>query len=84
MFKIMSKYFSNKQLMRYQAQEFEPYPIRNAYEKEKEEFIKTVKLFPISELPTKANTVSSHVLYKITHNDVQLLKLKAVITLHKN
>lgn len=80
----MAEHFGNKQFMRFQAQGFEQYPLRNAYEKEEGEFYKTIKVVPISELPTDANIVNSHVLYKVKHNDDQSLKLKARIAPHGN
>lgn len=63
--------------MLYQAQGLPFFPLKNAYKKEKKISEKTVEMIPISTVPTSADVVTSHVLYKVKTNDYKFLKLKA-------
>lgn len=67
----MAEHFGNTTFMRYQAHCFEQYPISNAYEKEEEEILKTVKVVPTSELPLNSNIVNSYVVCQVKHTDVR-------------
>lgn len=70
--------------MKYQAQGFDQFPMINAYQIEEENFLKTVKIVPISDVPDGANVIGSHVLYKVKKNDDESLKLKSRIAPHGN
>lgn len=73
------EYFGNRPSLRYQAQGFPQFSLKTAYDVEKKNFKKTVKIVPISEVPARANIISSHVLYKLKTDDDLSLKLKAGI-----
>lgn len=75
--KLIDDHFGKKRFTEYQAQGFEQYTLKNFYDAKKTSFLKTVKTVPHSGLPSDANIVKSHVLYKVKKNDDGSLKLKA-------
>ena len=80
----MKKYFGNKPFLKHQAQGFEQFSLVNSYRDEEATFLKTVSVVPRSEVPSDANVINSHVLYKLKDNDDGSLKLKARIAPHGN
>lgn len=64
--------------MGYRAQSFPSVPLLNAYNTKEDEFAKTVKTMPIEEVPTNANVISSHVIYKVKVRDSKSLQLSRV------
>lgn len=51
--------------MKFQCQGFDQFPLVHAYEKGEKQFLKIVKILPISEVPQNANIINSQTLYKI-------------------
>ena len=82
--KPMFEHFGNKPFLAYQAQGFPSYMLHNAYHEEEESFKRTVRVVARSTVPSNANVISSHVIYKIKVNDDESLKLKARIAPHGN
>lgn len=76
--------FGNKTFLRYQAQAYPDSVLLEAYTAEESDFKRTVNIIPLAEIPTNANIISSHTIYKIKVNDDQSLKLKARIAPHSN
>lgn len=62
MLKPMADHFCKKHFLRHQAQVFEQYSLNNSFQEEELEFLKTVKLLPLSKLPKNVNIINSHVL----------------------
>lgn len=81
---LMEEHFGNKSFMKHQAQGFEQYTLNKSYDAEETSFLNTVKIVPHSDVPSDANIVNSHVLYKVKNNDDGSLKLKARIAPHCN
>lgn len=77
-------HFGNKSFMRHEAQGFEQCVLDKSFSDEEETFLKNVKVIFRADLPSDANVVNSHVLYKVKHNDDGSLKLKARIAPHGN
>lgn len=73
-----------KPFMLHHAQGFPQYVITNAYEAEELVFKKFVKCVPKSDVPTDANIISSHTVYKLKVQDDESLCLKARIAPHGN
>ncbi len=80
----MLSHFGNKSFLKHQAQGFEQFPLINSYKHEEENFLKTVQLVPITQIPSHANVINSHTLYKLKQDDDGNLKLKARIAPHGN
>lgn len=80
----MFKYFGNKPFMRHEAQGFSQAAIMSAYQREEDVFLENVKIVRRTTIPTDANIISSHTLYKLKVNDDSSLKLKARIAPHGN
>ena len=80
----MISYFGNKSFLKQQAQGFEQCPLFNSYKEEENSFLKTVKVIPSSQLPSAANIINSHKIYRVKQNDDESLKLKARIAPHGN
>lgn len=74
----MSKHFGNNSFMKFHAQGLEQYPLHNAYKKEEESFLKTVRRLHLSQVPCNRNIVSSRVLYTLKTDDESFM-LKARI-----
>lgn len=70
--------------MKREAQGFEQFSLKNAYDAEEESFLKTTKIMPISEIPADESVVNSRVLYSIKHADDGTIKMKARISPHGN
>lgn len=80
----MFRQFENKPIMIFHSQWLEHFALTNAYLQEKQSFLKTLKLIPVSQIPRDANIVSSQVIYKLkTGHDVCLM-LRAQIAPHGN
>lgn len=75
----MLYYFGNWSFMRYQAQAFPNYGMKNAYLAEEADFIKTVRAILLAQVPSDTNIIASHTVYKVKTNGDQSLKLKARI-----
>lgn len=82
--RAMHKYFGNKPFLKYESQGFCQAPVINSYKKEEESFLKTVKQVCKNTVPTDANIINSHTLYKIKMDENSRLKLKARIAPHGN
>lgn len=80
----MSEYFGNKAFLKSQAKGFKQCVRITARKVEEEDFLKTVKIVPKTKVPTSADVINSHTLYKIKVNDDRSLKLKARIAPHGN
>jgi len=78
------KCFGNKEFMLYQAQALPPFITQNAYDKEENAFLKTVRPVHVSEIPERANIITSHVLYKVKNCDDGTQIMKARIAPHGN
>lgn len=76
--------FVNKPFLRHQAQAFPQFSLAAAYAQEENDFTKSAKTVPLCEIPSTANIISSHVLYKIKVNDDLSLKQKALIAPYRN
>lgn len=63
--KLMFQHFGNKTFLEFQAQGFDQSVLVSAHKKEEDTFFKPVKLVPKNDVPRNANTVSSHVIYKL-------------------
>lgn len=79
-------FFENKPFLKHHSQGFQQFPLVNAYKKEEEQFIKTVRIITIDYLKDKTvlNIINSHTLYKFKQTDEGELKLKARIALCGN
>lgn len=73
-----------KPFMFHHAQVFPQYVILNAYQPEKLEFKKVFKCVPVVDIPSDANIISSHIVYKSKVEDEESLRLKARIEPHGN
>lgn len=69
----------NKPFMARKLQGFPPYAFANAHDTQEEAFKKTVAVHPTVSLPGDANTMSSHVIYKVKIYDDLSPKQKARI-----
>ena len=83
-FQSMFNHFGNRPFLMSQAQGFPQACIINAYKREEESFKHTVRVVTRDTVPSNANVISSHVIYKIKLNDDNSLKLKARIAPHGN
>lgn len=70
-------FFGNKAFLKHQSQGFQQFPMLNAYEKEEEQFLKTVDVIPIQDFKKKLTIINSHVIYKVKKDDEEKLKLKS-------
>lgn len=61
----------------YQAEGLPSYPLWNAYKAEEENFMKTVRVVHVSEVPANFNKITSHVIYKVKPNDDGTFSMKA-------
>lgn len=80
----MAKHFGNKSFMKHQAQGFDQFPIVNAFQREQDKFLKTVRPVLKNKVPAGSNIIGSHTLYKVKTNNDGSLKLKARIAPHGN
>lgn len=80
----MLEHFSFKPIMLHQAQAFDQYPLVNAYDREKDAFLKTARAVCIRDIRKGSNVISSHTLYRIKHTGDRSLKQKARIAPHGN
>lgn len=64
----MLDHFGNMAFLRHQAQAFPKLSLTAAYAQEEIGFKKTVKTVPLCEVPSRANIISSNVLYKLRFN----------------
>lgn len=76
--------FGSKEFLLHHAQGLPSHVTVNAYKKEEENFLKTVKKVYISNVPKDANIISSHVLYKVKILDDGSKLVKARIAPHGN
>ena len=76
--------FGHGDFMLHQAQGLPPYATQNAYAREEQSFKKIIHEVAVSQIPKKANVVTSHVLYKVKSCDDGSLTLKARIAVHGN
>jgi len=76
--------FGSKEFLLHHAQGLPSFVTVNAYKKEEENFVKTVKKVYISDVPKDANIISSHVLYKVKVLDDGSKLVKARIAPHGN
>jgi len=76
--------FGYKDFMAYQAQGLPDFPLHNAYHHEQMKFKVTVKEINVKSVPSNANVITSHVIYKVKANDDGSLKMKARIAPHGN
>lgn len=81
---IMLDHFGNKPFLGHMAQGFPSYLLQNAFEAEQLEFKNTVRVVARDDVPSDANIISSHVIYKTKVSDDESLKLKARIAPHGN
>lgn len=74
--------FKNKEFLRSHAEGLQTFLIQNAFQREEESFKKHVKEVHVSQVPSNANVVSSHVLYKVKKLDNDSLLCKARMAPH--
>ena len=65
--------------MEFHAQELPTFP---TYKQEEDIFKKTVRMVHVSKVPSDANVITSHVIYKVKLNDDASLKIRARIAPH--
>lgn len=75
----MMEQLGQRPFLLHHAQGFEQSVLHNAYEREEQKYIATVKRVQRRQVPRDANIVSSHVVYKIKVEDDDSLPLKARI-----
>lgn len=80
----MLEYFRNRFFMRRETQGFPLYSLHHAYKIEETDLKETCTALPVSEAPSDANVIFSHVLYMVKVMDDHPLKMKARIAPHKN
>lgn len=80
----MLTHFGNKPFMLHQAQVFPPYATANAYDEEDRAFKLTIRIFPIPDIPARANVSSIHTVFKVKIEGHHSLRLKARIAPHGN
>lgn len=78
--KDMFDHFGNHFFLKYQAQGFQRFCLKLAYDVEETHFKKRVQTNSLSDVVPHANIISSDVIYKIKMNDDLSIKLKARIT----
>lgn len=76
--------FEHKEFSLNAAQGLPSFKIENAYKKEEDKFMRTVRLVPTSKVPQGANVITSHVMYKVKASDEVDFYLKARIAPHGN
>ena len=76
--------FGHGEFMLHQAQGLPPYATQIAYAREEQPFKKIAHEVAVSQIPKKANVVTSQVLYKVKRCDDGSLTLKARIAVHGN
>lgn len=76
--------FGNKDFMSFQAQSLPSYITHNAYQKDEEAFMKTVRAVPVENVPPDANIITIHVIYKVKHGDDGSRIMKSRIAPHGN
>ena len=77
-------HFGNRPFLTSHAQRFPQAAIINSYKREEEAFKRIVREVCRETVPSNANVISSHVLYKLKLNDDNTFKLKARIAPHGN
>ena len=78
------KVFEHKEFSLTAAQGLPSHTTENAYKKEENKFMRTVRLVPTSQVPKDANIITSHVIYKVKSSDEGDYYLKARIAPHGN
>lgn len=73
--------FKNKAFMLHQSQGFDQFPMVNAYKKDEDSFLRTVKVVHPDLVPNSANVINIHVLYKTKKDDDGSMKLKPQLLL---
>lgn len=81
--KLLS-HFGVRPFLRHEAQGFDQEVLYNAYTEEERSFKKTVECVPRLQIPSNANIITIHVLYKVKVIDDDTFKLKARIAPHGN
>eukprot|EP00171_Calliarthron_tuberculosum_P022021 IDg22021t1 len=76
--------FRSKEFMLHQSQGLPSYVTQNAFEKEEKSFKKTVREVHVQNVPSNANVISSHVIYKVKILDDGSKLMKARIAPHGN
>jgi len=76
--------FRSKEFLIWDAQGLPRFITHNAYRKEEDSFVETVKKVHVSDIPEGANIITSHVLYKVKLRDDGTKMIKARIAPHGN
>lgn len=78
------EFFCNNWFMLQESHGFSPYATSNAFDAKEASFNNTVRFLTVSSLPHNANTISSHVIYKVKITDDHILQLSSCISRHFN